>query len=254
MSLPGSDPERTNAPAGLRALGADHFSVADAVGGWRGLVESTAPGLVFVVVFVATRDLRTTLISSLAVAAIAVVLRLARRSPVSYALGGVLGVGIGAIWAWRSGEAQNYFAWGLITNAAMLAGVLVSLLARWPIVGIVASALGLGRRPQAQAEAGEDDGDAPVAVDAPPALMDSSWRQDRELYGRYRAASWLWAGAFALRLVVQVPIYLGGDVGWLGTARLVMGVPLWALVLWITWLLVRPRAATEGPAPAASSR
>ena len=61
---------------------------------------------------------------------------------------------------------------------------------------------------------------------------------------RYTAATWLWIGLFAVRLAVQVPLYLDGDVGWLGTARLVMGIPLWALVLWLTWILVRrPHAA-----------
>ena len=67
---------------------------------------------------------------------------------------------------------------------------------------------------------------------------------------RYTAATWLWIGLFAARLAVQVPLYLDGDVGWLGTARLVMGIPLWALVLWLTWILVR-RPATAGPRPAA---
>jgi len=36
---------------------------------------------------------------------------------------------------------------------------------------------------------------------------------------------------------VQLPLYFGGSVGWLGTARLLMGVPLWALVLYATWVL-----------------
>src|SRR5690349_18575322 len=39
---------------GVRALAGQDFSVADAIGGVRGLVESVAPGLVFVVVYVAT--------------------------------------------------------------------------------------------------------------------------------------------------------------------------------------------------------
>lgn len=250
-----STPERPEAPAGLGALGSQEFSVADAVGGWRGLIESTAPGVVFVVVYVATRELTPTLIASLAVTAIAVIARLVRRSPVTYALGGVLGVGIGAIWAWRSGEAQNYFAWGLLTNAAMLLGVLISLAVRWPVVGLVAGALGLSR-PRSQPEPSEgseaESAGATQAQEAP--ILDTAWRRDPALMRRYVWASWLWAGAFALRLAVQVPFYLGGEVGWLGTARLVMGVPLWALVLWITWLLVRPRAAAATPPPAASSR
>ncbi|MEK8228829.1 DUF3159 domain-containing protein [Oerskovia sp. M15] len=62
---------------------------------------------------------------------------------------------------------------------------------------------------------------------------------------RYALATWLWVGMFALRLAVQVPLFYSAEVAWLGTARLVMGIPLWALTLWATWLLVRrPHTAT----------
>src|SRR5690625_7761955 len=45
---------------------------------------------------------------------------------------------------------------------------------------------------------------------------------------------------FAARLIVQLPMYWSHDVAALGTARLVMGVPLYALVLWFGWLISRP--------------
>lgn len=237
---------------GLRALGGDTFSVADAVGGWRGLIESTAPGLVFVVVFVATREIMPAIIGSLGVAAIAVIARLVRRGSVTYALGGTLGVAIGAFWAWRSGEAENYYVWGLITNAAFALAMAISLLVRYPLVGLVAGALGLSRREKpapVPAPAGAAEGEAPEPGLAD--IIDLSWRQDPGEMRRYTLATLLWLGAFLLRLAVQVPLYLGGSVGWLGTARLVMGLPMWALVLWVTWLLIRPRAHAEAPPPAA---
>ena len=37
---------------GVRQVLASDFSLEQAIGGWRGLVESVAPGLVFVVVYV----------------------------------------------------------------------------------------------------------------------------------------------------------------------------------------------------------
>jgi hypothetical protein len=182
---------------GVRALAGEQFSVAEAVGGVRGLVESVAPGLVFVVLYVATSDLTWALVGSVAVALVAVGVRLAQRTPVTQALGGLLGVGIGVFWAWRSGEAQDYFAWGLWTNAAYLLALLVSLAIRWPLVGLVVEGFRSG-------------------------------------FG---------TGAARSADAVQVPLYLDGSVGWLGTARLVMGIPLWALVLWLTWVLVRRPAA-----------
>ena len=54
---------------------------------------------------------------------------------------------------------------------------------------------------------------------------------------------------FAARLLVQVPLYLAENLTGLGVARLVMGVPLYALTLWLAWLVSRPPeqiAAEEG--------
>ena len=212
---------------GVRSLTSDQFSVAAAVGGWRGLVESVAPGFVFVVAYVITDELKPSLIAALTVTVLAVVARLARRSSVTYALGGVLGV-----------EAGAYFVWGLITNAAFLVGVVISLAVRWPLVGLVVSSLGLDRSKLTGAATQESE-PAPA-----PQLFDTSWRKNPDLLRRYMLATWLWCGAFALRLAVQVPLYLADMVAQLGIARIVMGLPLWSLVLWLTWILVRsPKAA-----------
>jgi len=217
---------------GMRVLVGDDFSLIDAIGGVRGLVESVLPGLLFVVVYVTVRELTPALVASLAAALVAVVVRLAQRTPVTQALSGVLGVGIGVIWAWRSGEAQNYFAWGIWVNVAWCAGALLSILLRWPFVGVVVSLLrseGMDWR----------TGTGPEAAG---------------LRRRYVWATWIWVALFGARLAVQLPLYLRGEdaVGWLGTAKLAMGVPLFALALWLTWLLVRaPEAA---PAPARQPR
>lgn len=229
MTTEGQPAERTDAtPAdatqplrGLRAIAGEDFSFADAVGGVRGLVESVAPGLVFVVAYVATRELVPSLIASLAVALVAVVVRLVQRTPVTQAFSGVLGVGIGVVWAWRTGQAQDYFAWGLWVNAAWFLGALVSILVRWPAIGVIAAFL---------------------------RSEDMSWRTDPAAVHerrRFTWATWLWVAVFGARLAVQVPLWFAGEdaVAWLGTAKLVMGVPLFAVGLWITWLLVGSRAA-----------
>lgn len=229
-----------SSPGGLGALAGGSSPLA-ALGGVRGMAESIAPGFVFVVVYLLTMEITPPVLASVGVALVAVVARLARRSPLTYALGGLLGVAVGAVWAWRSGEASNYYVWGLITNAAFLAGVLLSILLRWPIVGILVAALGLSRPQQGESTADQA---------ADQGVLDTSWRRDPARLRRYTLASWLWAAAFALRLAVQVPLYLGDAVGWLGTARLVMGLPLWAMVLWFTWLLVKspaePAVAQQG--------
>ena len=222
------EPAATPARAtGMRALTGEDFSFAEAIGGVRGLVESVLPGLVFVVVYLATggsvtQRLTFALVASAGCALGAVVLRLVQRTPLTQALSGVVGVAIGVVWAWRSGEAENYFALGLWTNAAYGLAALVSVLVRWPLVGLVVGLL-------------KSEGTA--------------WRRDPARDAertRYTWATWLWVAMFGARLAVQLPAYLTGDVAVLGAARLAMGVPLWALTLWLTWLLVR-RAGPAAP-------
>lgn len=202
---------------GLGQLVADEFDFMEAVGGVRGLLESIAPGLTFVVVFLLTRDLLTALVGSAALALLAVVVRLVQRTPLTQAFSGLLGVAISVVWAWQSGEAVNFFQWGLWVNAAYLLGSLVSILGRWPVVGAIV------------------------------ALIRGSWDGWRTspMYPRYVLATWLWVGLFAARLLVQVPLLLDDAIGWLGTAKLLMGVPLFAIVIWLTWLLVREPEVRE---------
>ena len=48
----------------------------------------------------------------------------------------------------------------------------------------------------------------------------------------------LWVGLFLLRLVVQVPLYLTNHVAALGVTRLLMGIPFWALAIWVSYLII----------------
>jgi hypothetical protein len=49
--------------------------------------------------------------------------------------------------------------------------------------------------------------------------------------------------------MVQLPLYLAGSVVALGVARTAMGLPVFALGLWLTYLLVRrPPAAAAAQA------
>ncbi len=70
-------------------------------------------------------------------------------------------------------------------------------------------------------------------------MSDSQWRSDRAKFKVAWITTSLWAGLFALRLRVQVPLYLAEDAQLLGAAKLLMGLPLYAGMLWVTWLLVR---------------
>ncbi|MCG2800563.1 MAG: DUF3159 domain-containing protein [Cellulomonas sp.] len=224
-----SETEPGAAGRGLRALGGESFSLGAAVGGVRGLVETIAPGLLFVVVFVATgQRLVPSVVAAAAAALVAVIVRLVQRTPVTQALSGVVGVAVGVGWALTTGRAQDYYAAGLWTNAAYGLGALITILVGWPAVGVLVGLFD---------EGGPLTGGPWSAVGA--------FRSDPARRRRAVWATWLWVGLFGLKLAVQLPLYLAAQVAWLGVAKLVMGVPLFALTLWLSWVLVRPAPVPE---------
>jgi hypothetical protein len=144
--------------------------------------------------------------------------RLVRRESPRNVVSSLAGVAFAAFIATKSGKAENFFLPGLLFNAAYAAAFLVSIFAGWPLVGVIVGAV-----------TGEGN----------------SWRGDPVRTRVFALATWLWVALFSLRLLVQLPLYLAGDVVALGVARTAMGLPLFALGLWITWRLVhRPAAGT----------
>ena len=233
MSPPPARPAR-----GVGALGSQSFDALAALGGWRGVTESVAPTLVFVLVLAARPSaLLAALGASLALSALALAARLLRHEPPTQAVGGAALAALSAAWAWHSGSATDFYATGLLVNAAWLAGSLASLALGWPVVGLAINGV------QALAGAtgaGQDDAPAPRDDQAPAPW---AWRTDpglRHLNRRYRLGTWILAAMFATRLAVETPLYLAGATGPLGVARLALGVPLFALTLWLVWLLVGP--------------
>lgn len=208
--------KESSEPRGLASVVAEDFSVWQAVGGIRGLTETVLPSILFVIAFTVTGDVVPSAAAAVAVVAVCLIIRLIQRIDLTPALGGAIGVSISAIWAWRSGDAGNYFAIGLWTNGAYLAVLLASILARWPLIGVAVALL-----------RGENQ----------------SWRTDPDQAPRrrrYYTATWLWVALFATRLAVQLPLYLADDrVEELGIARIIMGPFLFALVAWLTWVLCR---------------
>ncbi|NIJ03746.1 DUF3159 domain-containing protein [Frigoribacterium faeni] len=187
-------------------------ALLSAIGGVRGLVESIVPGLGFVVVYTLTGELLPSVLIPVVLAVLFVVARAVQRGPVAQALAGVLGIALSAGIALLSGRAEGNFVPGVVINAVSLLAMVVSIAVRWPLVGVVVGLL-------------TNEGGA--------------WRQDRAKRRVLVLVTWLWAGLFAARLAVQVPLLLSGQVAALAALKLVMGVPLYAGVLWVTWLLVR---------------
>lgn len=192
-----------------------------AIGGVRGLVESILPGLGFLVVYTVTEELLPSVLAPLAVAVVFIVIRLATRQPVTTALAGAIGIGVSAGLALLSGRTADNFVPGFIINAATVVLMVVSIVVRWPLVGVIVAVL----------------------------TSDEQWRADRAKFRVATVATALWAALAALRLAVQFPLYLADATQALAATKLVMGVPLYAGLLWVTWLLVRSAwRAPEEPA------
>jgi hypothetical protein len=194
-------------------------SLLRAVGGMRGLVEAILPGLGFLVVYAITQQVLPSVIAPVVVALVFVAIRLVTRTPATQAFAGVFGVAFSAGLALLTGRAEDNFVVGLLINAGALLVVLVSLAVRWPIVGLAAGVL---------------------------TNELTAWRRDRAKRSVLTLTTWLWAAFFALRLAVQLPLYFTGQVEVLAATKLLMGVPLYAAMLWITWLLVASVYRREG--------
>jgi hypothetical protein len=187
------------------------FALLTAIGGVRGIVESILPGLVFLIVYTLTQDLLPSVLIPVGVGVLFVALRLISRTTASSAIVGLFGIGASALLAIFSGRAVENFVLGFYINGAWIVALVVSLIARWPLIGVI---VGLLR--------GEG----------------SHWRDDKAKFRVAFIATILWIALFSTRLAVQMPLYFADEAQWLGGTKLIMGLPLYAAVLWITWLLV----------------
>lgn len=192
-------------------------SLTDAVGGPLGIAESALPSVAFVATYTASgQDTRAALVVAVALGVVFAVARIVRGKTVQFALSGLAGLALSAYVVSRTGKAEDFFLPGLLANAGYALAYLISILVRWPLLGIIVATL-RGQK------------------------MD--WRRDPVQLRAYSRASWIWVALFSLRLAVQLPLYLAGAPTALGVARIAMGVPLFAVGIWLSWLILRPREA-----------
>lgn len=182
-----------------------------AMGGVRGIAESILPGLLFLITFTLTHNIWVSVAAPVVIAIAFIVFRLVRGEPITSAIAGALGIVISAVLALVTGRPENNFVPGFFINAAILLVMLISIVVRRPLLGVLASLL----------------------------LSDPEWQTDRAQVRVAYIATWLWVGLAVIRLGSELPLYLSHAITALGTARLITGVPLYALVLWLTWLVMR---------------
>ena len=212
--------------------------LSKALGGRRGMLEAAVPTLAFTLIFVTTKRLELAIGVSVATAALLLVVRLVQRSTPQFVLNSLVGIGIGAYFAWRSarggGDANDqalaYFLPGLVYNAGYATLMLFSTVVRWPLVGFMVGSV-----------AGD-----PI-----------EWHRDRQVVRLCRNLTLMLALPCVARVAVQLPIYLAGQaaddaspmVAALGVSKVVMGWPLQiAALAGMAWLLSRNSTPVE-PVP-----
>jgi hypothetical protein len=190
--------------------------LSKAIGGWRGLVDSALPSMLFILIFVFQQDLNSALIAALILGGILLLIRLFERKPLTQVISGFVGLSISVFITWRTKDASNFFLTGIITNAVYGFALLVSVLFRKPLIGYLVGSL---------------VGDT------------SGWLKHPLLVRAYTIVTWLWVGVFGLRLVVQIPLYLNDSVALLGSVKIFMGWPLYLFSVWLTYQIVQTARA-----------
>ena len=198
--------------------------LSEAIGGWRGAVESAVPVVAFTVTWTRTQDLRTALVVAGACVALLLVVRLAQRQDPRFIAYAAVGVGISAFFALRSGKAEDAFLPGMLQNAGLLVLLLVTNLTRWPLFGFV------------------------VGVAEPEAFAQDPtwWRRHAGIVTVAARLAWVLIALNVVRLAIMVPLYLAEQVAALGVAKVVLGWPAYLLaVTAMGAILVRGRTPID---------
>lgn len=203
--------------------------VSDALGGWYGSLETALPTVAFVVAWLALDSVRLAVAGAAAVLVVLAVARQVVGGSWRFLGSAVLATALAAFFALRSGQAEDAFLPGIITSAAYGVGAVVSILARWPLVGFVVAV-----------------GD-PDFADRPTA-----WRHDRGLVAVCIRLTWVLVALFALRVAIMLPLYLAGEVAWLGVAKIALGWPAYLLAIVVMGMMLatgHTRQTDDGGGP-----
>lgn len=223
MTGPTQDPQLGRDPDGAggalqRAAAGEQLRLGGllaGIGGPLGIVEGVVPSLAFLVIFTITRQIAPAVVVPVVLGLVFLAYRLVRRQQPSSAVGGLLALVVSAVLALVTGRASAAFLPGIVLNAGYGAAMLISLLVGWPLIGVLVGAL---------------------------LREGSAWRSDPVKRRMFAWLTVLWLSLFAVRLVVEVPLYLAlGEATTVKLAwvRLVLGVPLYAPVLVVTLLAVQ---------------
>lgn len=191
----------------------DGASMLASLGGWVGIVESAVPPTSFLVIFSIWQNTILAVAVAAGLSLISIIKQVIQRKPLTQAISGAVLTAISAWLALKTPNgAKDYYLPGFYTNAGYGTALLISVLVRWPLIGVIVSLFkGWG----------------------------TAWRKNRALLTRFDLITGMWVGLFALRLAVELPLFFANNVQGLGVAKLILGTPTYALVIWFTWMASR---------------
>ncbi len=202
--------------------------LAEALGGKRGMVEAAIPTLTFTISYIIGSELRLSIVLGVVAALLLGVLRLVQRSSVQYVVTSLFGIGIAALFAMRSGNAADAFLPGVIYNAVYALVLSVSVLLRWPAIGLMIGPF-IGHK--------EDF---------------TSWRSNPAVVKLASRLTWLLVLPCVIRGLVRYPLWFADNQGWadtfaiLGFSKVAMGWPLQvAAFAGMVWVLARGRTPLD---------
>lgn len=188
-------------------------SVLQSLGGWLGIAESLIPGTAFAVLFAITQNIFSAVVVSGVLSVGFIARQILAKRPLTQAMAGVAGLALTAYLALRpGGNSSDYFLPGLLTNAGYGLAMLLSIIFRWPLLGVLVSFVrGAG----------------------------TAWRKDSTLMRRFSSATFLWVIMFGTRLLIETPLYLANNLAALSVTKLILGIPWYALFIWFSWLSLK---------------
>jgi hypothetical protein len=196
-------------------------SLRELLGGRRGAVDATIPPAVFVVGWlVSDGSIGWGALAAVAAGVVVGALRIWRGGRVTAVLASVAAVAAGALVALHTGRAQDFFLVQLLSNVVSALAWTVSILVRWPLLGVVVGLL-LGQR--------------------------TRWRRDPDLQRAYGRAGWVWVGQYAVRVVVFGVLWWSGWVVALGVARIALSWPLVAATVAVSAVVLRRSIPRDHP-------
>lgn len=197
----------------LSMLTQKSLSLFSAVGGWRTVAEGVASRVVFLVAYLLTGQVLTSALIAVGGVVVFAVVRLCTGGKVWQPAIGLLMVGVSALLAGSTGHAVDFYLTAILVQAGPGVLFLVSVLVRWPVIGVV---MGMVR------------GDR------------FAWRRDRRQRRRYYVCTALFLAKFAIATAVLVPLYLAEAVIPLGIAATVLGgAPAAGVCIYLCWRILR---------------